>query len=75
MATAANRDFEIERTRHLHGIAYIRDAATPRDQRWPLVDQTIVDTARFVVARIRWLQELAGERGRELGERSGVRRH
>ena len=71
VAATADGNLEIQRARELHRVRDVRRAATARDDGGPLVNQSVVDAPGLVVEGIRRLQELAGERGRELIERRG----
>ena len=61
VAAAAHRDLELQRPRQLDGVGDIRRAVAARDQRRPLVDESVVDAPRVVVAGIGRLKELTGK--------------
>ena len=58
VAAAANRHLEAKLAREIDGIDHVGHAAASGDQRRPLVDQSVVDLPRVLVAHVRGLQEL-----------------
>src|SRR5690349_7130896 len=67
MAAASHRGHEISFPGSDHRVDDVGTVAAARDQRWTLVDQTVVDLARRVVAGVAGRQDDTGE---TLGERS-----
>ncbi len=73
VAAAAHGDLQVQRARQLHGVGHVRRAAAARDQRRPLVHESVVDASRLVEAGVGGLKESPGEGRGELLERSGQR--
>ena len=61
MAPAADRDFEVVLARQFYRVHNVGNATAARNQRRPLVDQTVMDLSRVIVAGIGRLQELPCE--------------
>ena len=67
VTAATNRHLEAELAREIDGIDDVGHAAASGNQCRALVDQTVVDLPRVLVARVRRLQELAREGGGKFG--------
>jgi hypothetical protein len=74
MAAPANRRFEVQHTRELHGIHDVCDAAASRDQRGPFVNEPVVYLSGFVVMRVTRHEKLSGKSAREPRHRFSQRR-
>ena len=63
---ASDRDLEIERPRHLDGIANISNTPAACYQRGTLVDESVMNAPRILVIRVGRLEQPAGEPGGQL---------
>jgi hypothetical protein len=73
MAAAANRDLKAEPRRKSDGVHDIRHTAASGDQCRSLVDQPVVKLSRFLVALVRWSEELSSKGGAKVGGGAGDR--
>ena len=61
VSTTANRRNQIIRASEMDCCNHVSDARAPGDYLWMFADTCIPDLTGFVVARIRWLENLALE--------------
>jgi hypothetical protein len=70
VATAANGNFKVARSRQPDRVYDIGSTEAARDQRRPPVDEPVVDASDIVVSSVGRLKQLSGECWREFGDRS-----